>query len=347
MPGIRDYKFFQFPEAPFKPECGICNSGDNALKCARCKVQYYCSQDHQKQHFAAHKKACAKVGKSITKVNVEERKLRASPPDVVPPDLFEEDVGHFWGIHETRTYMRSRFEHFDALREIKTYESLKAQLDVTLDMLRLSRGDNMGIRDHVPGLMLQLHQDQEAYDFIKWWRTTAEKRNYDWGDLEAPYLDIHGADVFEPVDFMDTRFGSLPFTTAMVLLKIKLQLDIHAMTNPEPLRRLLPSEVADQIVQSNVRSSIITTRPNLQSEAAQLIGTLDRHLDVLFSAAKTQNDQIWTLLVDWDPAKHKLPMAYMMGSMEEAKLVLFASFDAWKTVPGAIEVVRAWLRSGK
>lgn len=40
-------------------ECGLCNFQDEQLKaCSRCKAAWYCSPDHQRQHWRQHKLSC-------------------------------------------------------------------------------------------------------------------------------------------------------------------------------------------------------------------------------------------------------------------------------------------------
>ncbi|GJQ78350.1 Hph [Trypoxylus dichotomus] len=38
--------------------CEVCRSGENLLRCSRCKVTHYCSRDHQKQDWKKHKTVC-------------------------------------------------------------------------------------------------------------------------------------------------------------------------------------------------------------------------------------------------------------------------------------------------
>ena len=47
------------------PKCGMpgCNiqqvdGSAPLLRCSACKVTYYCSKEHQRQHWSAHKKPC-------------------------------------------------------------------------------------------------------------------------------------------------------------------------------------------------------------------------------------------------------------------------------------------------
>lgn len=214
----------------FAPRCGFCDKTGKLLRCSRCKVMHYCNKKHQSSHRASHKSACNNVHKQTGVVEVEEQKIRNNPGDLfMPPNAFETHVGHFWGLFETRDYMRARFGLVEALRKIKTPYSTQAQLDHLMDMLRLCRSDNMGVRDLVPALMLQLNKDQECYDFVKWWRTTGCEGDYDWGDMDLPHLDIHNADSYEPVDFLCGRWISLSQTAAIILLKIKLLFDLEQL----------------------------------------------------------------------------------------------------------------------
>jgi len=74
-------------------------------------------------------------------------------------EAFEEDVGHFWGILETRPYMRARAglaeclwasgKHDEAIQHYK-------------DMLRLNPNDNQGIRDLLMPRLIEMGRDKEA-----------------------------------------------------------------------------------------------------------------------------------------------------------------------------------------
>lgn len=40
--------------------CAVCNKGPNGLlRCGRCKSTYYCSKEHQQEHWASHKGSCS------------------------------------------------------------------------------------------------------------------------------------------------------------------------------------------------------------------------------------------------------------------------------------------------
>jgi len=74
-------------------------------------------------------------------------------------DAFEEDVGHFWGVLETRPYMRARAglaqclwasgKHDEAIQHYK-------------GMLRLNPNDHQGIRDLLMPRLIEMGRDEEA-----------------------------------------------------------------------------------------------------------------------------------------------------------------------------------------
>ena len=84
------------------------------------------------------------------------------------------------GILQTHPYVRARYGVVDALLAIKTKEAVEEAHSHVMDMLRLCRGDNMGVRDLVPALYLRLNRDQPCYDFIKWYSTSGRDPDYDW-----------------------------------------------------------------------------------------------------------------------------------------------------------------------
>ncbi len=69
---------------------------------------------------------------------------------------FTEDAGHFWGIVETRPYMRAR----QGLAEVLWHlGERQAAIDHLQDMLRLNPGDNQGLRYILAGWLLAVGDD--------------------------------------------------------------------------------------------------------------------------------------------------------------------------------------------
>lgn len=74
------------------------------------------------------------------------------------PEAFQRDVGHFWGILETRPYMRARIGLAHGLWSAGRREEAVQHLQ---DMLRLNPNDNQGVRYTLAGFLLFLDRDDD------------------------------------------------------------------------------------------------------------------------------------------------------------------------------------------
>ncbi|MGZ6275093.1 MAG: hypothetical protein ACXWMI_03155 [Syntrophales bacterium] len=80
---------------------------------------------------------------------------------------FKNYVGHFWGILETRPYMRARAGLAECLRiEGKKGEAVEHYWD----MLRLNPNDNQGIRDLLMPCLIEFGRDVDAEKLFKRYR---------------------------------------------------------------------------------------------------------------------------------------------------------------------------------
>jgi tetratricopeptide (TPR) repeat protein len=73
-------------------------------------------------------------------------------------EFFEENAGHFWGIFETRPYMRACAGLANCLYRLGQREEAAAHYQ---DMLRLNPNDNQGIRYVLANLLLELRRYDE------------------------------------------------------------------------------------------------------------------------------------------------------------------------------------------
>lgn len=58
-------------------------------------------------------------------------------------NFFKENIGHFWGLHETRAFMRAQFFKAQSLWEIHRQSEA---IDLCWELLRLNPNDNQGVR---------------------------------------------------------------------------------------------------------------------------------------------------------------------------------------------------------
>ncbi len=79
-------------------------------------------------------------------------------------EFFKEQAGHFWGILETRPYMRARQGLADALWRLKRRDGAREHYR---EMLRLNPGDNQGIRYLLLALLLEMGREDEAIALLQ------------------------------------------------------------------------------------------------------------------------------------------------------------------------------------
>jgi len=322
------------------------------MRCSACQAVHYCGRDHQTSDRPTHKKACTIVKKARVKLDQEETNLRELPSDfLTPPNLFENAVGHFWGYIETRPYMRARYGLVDKL--LMNFGGAGAPVDVVqtcldhlLDMIRLCRSDNMGVRDSIPALYIRLGRDQDAYDFMKWYGTTGEEMDYDWSNIDLPFLDVKDADVLEaPVKRWTSKYLSLSHAMCVSLIKIHVLLDLVAMQNVTRALRgnSLPPEIID-IIRSHVISRTVSARflRADTNEVSRHIKTIKAQLKQIFRGIRTYNPSFWpAMLEDGYAAMAARPNEpYAHQTREEACLVLSFNFVSWDETPGAVNIIR-------
>ena len=84
---------------------------------------------------------------------------------------FREFSPHFWGVIETRPYMRARMQLADALRES---DGLEAAIQEYSEMLILNEHDNQGVRYHLLPCLLALGRLEEARKLMKQFKDDCE-----------------------------------------------------------------------------------------------------------------------------------------------------------------------------
>ncbi|MEE4272313.1 MAG: tetratricopeptide repeat protein, partial [Thermoanaerobaculales bacterium] len=80
------------------------------------------------------------------------------------PEIFADDVGHFWGLVETRPYMEARKGLADCLWASGDHHEA---VEHYAELIRLNPNDNQGIRDHLAPAFLALGLIDEADELLE------------------------------------------------------------------------------------------------------------------------------------------------------------------------------------
>lgn len=253
---------------------------------------------------------------------------------------------HFWGILDTRDYIRARYAYVEALLKIQNRTAIETALDHLLDILRLNRSDNMGVRSQIPGLYLLLDRDQECYEFVKWWFTCDPDGHYDWGNIDLPYLNIKNANAFEPYDSWRMDFPDLLQLYRLLLVKLRVLFNLEAIERATAATGAkLPVELVDQVRSHIANSAAINNQVFM--EDVESGRSLDKHtetltdqLAMLFAAVNRANQHYWKGVLA--PRKHleDRPPYTSPGDVSEMQVSLAQTYDAWAATPGAIQWVQ-------
>ncbi len=79
-------------------------------------------------------------------------------------EFFEKESGHFWGILQTRPYMRARFGLAQCLEELGDIDEVAHHYR---ELLRLNPNDNQGVRNALLPSLLKIDADEEAAELLK------------------------------------------------------------------------------------------------------------------------------------------------------------------------------------
>jgi len=98
--------------------------------------------------------------------------------------LFKENKGHFWGLLETRPYMRARQQLAEMLTEAGLLQDAISHYEA---MLELNPNDNQGVREPLLGLYLQTGSSDAAAKLLKTYEKDASA-TFAWGRVLERFL---------------------------------------------------------------------------------------------------------------------------------------------------------------
>jgi tetratricopeptide (TPR) repeat protein len=96
-------------------------------------------------------------------------------------EYFAENKGDFWGLLETRPYMRAREGLADTLWGLKRREEAREHYRV---LLELNPEDNQGVRYTLLNLLLEMERDAEAVALLKQYDDGLAEWLYTWALME-------------------------------------------------------------------------------------------------------------------------------------------------------------------
>ena len=327
-------------------QCSNCSKDEAENTCSKCNAVKYCSRECQKDHWKNHKSYCNEIKKLIKKVEKEAKPLREYEECGRVRNLFEDSVGHFWGLLDPRNYCRVRYDLCFALLKCAMNNNSKLALELSLehmlDLACLNRTDNIGIRFFIPGVLCALDEMQEAYDFLKWWLVGDHGALYDWRNVQPPYWNLKDEDIFEDLSMvlpvkrfvmLDVHFlVSLFFLKYKVMMKLEEEKSSYGTfllgTNPRvggdsPIRKLRGVAVVLQAIKHFV-SPNSNKKNKMKDQLEELVKRVDKGNKYLIPGLLNSAP----LLIQ------KAPDFTSSGCQNGAYSIVDAESLNWRTAPG-------------
>lgn len=122
---------------------------------------------------------CAREGKLGPELQIEVlRKIVSLGEKNLGPKIFKDMVGGFWGVLETRPYMRARHALAEALREEARFAEAIAESEA---MLKLNPNDNQGVRYNLLACYLTINRLDGAERLFAKYKEFAFNAMFAWG----------------------------------------------------------------------------------------------------------------------------------------------------------------------
>ncbi|KAI8716704.1 RNase H type-1 domain-containing protein [Fusarium sp. LHS14.1] len=235
--------------------------------------------------------------------------------------------------------LKDQFVAIDELIQLNTASAVANALGRFQDILQLHRRDPLRARDIIPHLLLRLDREEECYNFLKWWATVNNNGQFnkleDWEDATLPFLEIRGADPFEPIGMLCWGGLSLNQLVALALLKLRLYLDTSAYQNhkdgtmlaePHPIH----CRPVGRLVRAKMRSVDSHSLPKMLELLKNQFLSVYRRID-------EDNAHFWEALIAEETPTPRLPST--PGSKDEAYVVLHRYLRAWQETKDAIMTI--------
>jgi hypothetical protein len=132
------------------PRCEVCFKKAGLFRCSKCNIVVYCGRECQLLDHPEHKKQCSLLVKFRADIDYQKQTVvRLSKGMLLPPNMFENHVGDFWGYQETRPFVRSISTYAQAAGRMVTVYGSKEAIKMALETIRLCSDDNLGIRNEI------------------------------------------------------------------------------------------------------------------------------------------------------------------------------------------------------
>lgn len=320
--------------------------------CSRCRTAWYCSKECQKAHYKSHKENCMHVARNLKLVEQLAVPLNSLRLDAISPpeNVFKRQVGLFsqWG--ETRAYISARRGLVEAYwctaNEVEIKDVWDKAAFHALETVRLDALGSTDVRFMIPFLLLNLHRDDDVFDFIRHWtkRNVINPENVNEtllhhalsqeGDWIYPReKNCRFLDIFKECPNVNGRDMHLAYLVALLVIKCRIIATYDAACRSIDLSFQTKAGQRIEEVRDEVKEMLTgETLFNMENQRQQI----ERLMDVIHR----NNHAMLPSILNPDPLlgdnSHR---SVVQGQPSEALFVLRHCVGCFLRVPGAQEML--------
>ncbi|GAX21659.1 hypothetical protein FisN_29Hu097 [Fistulifera solaris] len=291
-----------------QPRCAACYARPvtGLWCCSRCHTIWYCSSHCQKADYQfGHKTICLKVARNRKLVEQEAVPLRDTRlrPGEEPKNLFETQVGILGQYYVADTYMLARLNlvksYWQAADATENKHVWEKALFHALELLRLDVSGAPDLLTIIPFILLNLHRDDDAFDFMRYWisiegetmeeiqRLTLQSQEGDW--IYPREKDCRYGNMFDTFPSAPYNLDlPLAFFVALLIIKCRIVATYDAIYRSIDVAFTTESGLRIQEVQSTVAEMLIDDAvvdiDSQRQQVDELVNVIHRHNSILLPA---------------------------------------------------------------
>jgi hypothetical protein len=262
-------------------------------------------------------------------------------------DYFETQVSDFGNCPETQMYLATRHALIDtyetAALEVKIREVCEKALFHALAVLRLDAGDGIETRYVTPFILLNLHRDDDAFDFIRYWMkiTGQETTEEFWIRLQTQEgewtyqreKNCRFLDIYQEVPTANEHNVPLAFLMAILIIKLRIVATYDATCRSIDLAFQTTGGRHIHMIQNAVKDILLGDR-------VKMIENQRQQVERLINVIHDNNRYIFSLIVDPVPQITLVaPSDRIRGRPSEAEFVLRYCIRCNSRIPGVMEML--------
>ncbi|KAH8429346.1 zinc finger MYND domain-containing protein [Aspergillus melleus] len=329
----------------FESRCPHCLGADNHYPCQRCKLVFYCNEEHRASHLLAHMSVCSAVCRERTKYEVVKSQLPFAP-ESPSGDSIDHDTILGNHVYDVNSYIEARINYARVLESLHSRQAAEKRIKLlrkALIMLPDNKHVNACLKPLL-GLMFRLKSDEEIYKFMRQYLGVLVVK---YKQPQDRIRDYNKLNALSDIELVRATPCSQILRVAFVILKLRVIAQLQDMPQIVGKKtRIVPKELKDK-AHFGFFNALATAEDDryTMSEAScsRLIERLIQQVRILFFAVHEYNHQVWDYLMAKDNPANMFESQENSTSHTTAAMIRIQLREPFEKTPGAEQLVDRFL----